>query len=183
MAAVSVVAALFVAESVQGFRDFHSAFLGAPEYLKSALREGQKIAVLKNDTYSLFLQRWVSYFNQGAVVTLSDMGDLSLAENQSVVFVLTGPHVKNVLEGTHEQPRQFPIVDDRAAAVHGIALVRRKLFPFFGGYPLLILEDPAETYRLVVSGETKADDYRNGPGRVTLWQVVRPARQDARGGG
>jgi hypothetical protein len=56
---------------------------------------------------------------------------------------------------------------------HSLWVILTQEIPFFALYPFLVYEDPAATYALEVLHRFDRHAYRNAPGTVKIWRLLR----------
>jgi hypothetical protein len=155
------VACLVLLGCGEGFlrvRDFYQAFQGVPGALRSLTdRPGQAVA-LEQDVYTPFLA------NMADVVSVDDGQSIP----DRVGYLVTGPTLPGALEFTTGQM-------DFAGYVrrHSLRLALAREVPFFALYPFLVYEDPSATFALEVEHRFDRRTYREGPGTVKIWRLLR----------
>jgi len=167
-------------ETIGGLADEHNAFHGVRKNVSAILKPNEQIAVLKYDRYSSFIKDIIDYEPRTAkqiTVLVNNLHDLVLAKNRCVTYLITGPGIFSILEGTRTQIKSFPGFEDgvviNSSTNKTTALVFQKNIPFFALYPLLMFEDEIQTHRYIKLKEFDSETYKNGAGVVRLWRVIR----------
>ncbi len=154
-------ACLLVLAGAEGFvrvRDFYQAFQGVPSAVRPLADQPGGVVALRQDVYSPFLA------NLAAVGSID--GEQPLPDR--VGYLVTGPGLPSALEFTTGQ-MDFNDYVRR----HSLRLSLAREVPFFALYPFLVYEDPSATFGLEVEHRFDRRTYRQGPGTVKIWRVLR----------
>ncbi len=146
------------AEDFLRVRDFYQAFQGVPNALRSLADQPGRVAALRQDVYTPFLA------NMAAIRPI----DAGQPIPERVSYLVTGPALPIALEFT---TGQMDFTD--YARRHSLRLALAREVPFFALYPFLVYEDPSATFGLEVEHRFDRRAYREGPGTVKIWRVLR----------
>ncbi len=155
------IACLVLLGGAEGFlrvRDFYQAFQGVPNALHSLADQPGRVVALRQDVYTPFL----------ANMTTLDSIDTGKPVPEGVSFLVTGPALPSALEFTTGQMDFADYVKRNSLRVTLAGEV-----PFFALYPFLVYEDPSATFGLEVQHLFDRHAYREGPGTVKIWRLLR----------
>jgi hypothetical protein len=146
---------------VEGYfqlRDFYQAFQAAPNALRSLVNQPDGALAVQQDIHAQFLA------NMGIPLI-----DSSQPIPDRVSYIVTGPDLPSALvdHGTE----QMDVADYFQR--HSLQVIITQEIPFFALYPFLVYEDPAATYALEVQHRFDRHAYRNAPGAVKIWRLLR----------
>ena len=180
---IAAICVLYCFETTSGLTDQLEAFHGVRRNMSAILKPNEQIAVLKYDRYSSFIKDILDYSShttKQTVVVINNMHDLQLPENKCIAYMITGPGIFSILEGTRMQTESFPGFEDgviiNSFSNTETAIIFHKNIPFFALYPLLMFEDEIQTHRYINLKEFDSESYKNGSGVVKLWGIWRIIR-------
>jgi len=148
----------FILETGVSLAKQRQAFHGVRTEVSKILKPNEPIAMLTTDYHYEDILYVLGEDLAKRVVPLKNMQDLiPLGQKHRDILFLAGPEIETVLFLGKKTP--FRPIEKEGQKI-----------PFYGLYPLLILEDEGDQWRYI-NKEFDKNAYRNGPGAVTLWPL------------
>lgn len=171
---------LYGAETIHALALERQAFHSADDSLAGILKSQEKIAVLDYDPHRTVAVDFLPKPYSQHVAVARDLSHLvNFVKENASVFLLTGPEIETVCYNRYTPVTIKPFrpiekegifhIDDSVLLKAG----KPVSFPFYGCYPLLVMEDDFDVVRYLIRKEFGGKAFRNGPGTLLLWPLTR----------
>lgn len=169
----TILLVILTAELAYGLNAQYQAYHSVRKNLEKIIHTGRPLIFFLYDPH---LQDLINLIDQppGNVSFASGNEDvISQALTQGEVFVMTGPEIETALRafrGIKFRPFDGPGIFYRGRGVQ-VRLHEAEKIPFFGIWPLLVLEDEFDTMNFLNKQKFDENSYRSGAGAVRLWRI------------